>query len=383
MILDDKYRLFSGVSNSGIKDFIKHGPKIYYDKYVDPLRVAPAEQSTESTDIGDLTDCLSTQKERFDEFYYIMSGVPSPAIKWIMERARELAIKDYTSDPMDCSIPFNEVILKPEVIDATKAKTFLIKAASEYFNPITEKTGYHSNWKEGTIFDLLIEKGKNYYTDLAEAKGRRIIDHEFNNTAERIVNKDFKSHDIIGPILFTEEDELGEGIIVEKQFMVTAMIEGVMCKILLDYVKFDLINKFIYPKDVKTSMSHRQFMINYIEFNYGNQGSFYTKVLQAIYPEYMIMPFEFIVGCSESKEPPYIYRMSHNELKLQMQGAITKSGREHRGWLSVLKEIKWHTDNDKWLYPKEVYEKGYRVIDTYSTDAIESLGLPLSNEDYL
>lgn len=372
MILDDKYRTFNGVSNSGIKDFIKHGPQIYYNKYVDPLRVAAPEQSTESTDIGDLTDCLSTQKDRFNDFYYIMSDVPTAAVKWIIEKAREYVLADLKAGTI------NQVL----TTNAKYAMHYLLKAAGEYINPITEKTGYHANYKPDTLFDLLIEKGGKYYIDLAQAKGRRIIDHELNNTAERII-KDFKDHDLIGPILFSGENEQEEGIVVEKQFMVTAMIEGVICKILLDHVKFNNTSKTIWPKDVKTSMSHRQFMINYIEYNYGNQGSFYTKVLQAAYPDYMIMPFEFIVGCSESEENPYIYRMSHNEIKLQMQGAITKSGREHKGWLSVLKDIKWHTDNGKWQYPREVYEKGYRLIDTYSTDAIESLGLPLSNEDYL
>lgn len=369
MILDDKYRVHPGISNSLIKDFNKKGPKVFFDTYIDPLRPERLEWSTESTDIGDLCDCLLTTPEQFDKYYYVSGDVKvSAPQRAILDAARAMAIKSAVSK----GLTLQEALGHPAVNKIFDAGEFLLKCAREYRDPAKSeeeaKKGYQGNYKDDTLIKHLIEVGAHYYADLSTAAGRKVIDQTTYNVAE-LKKREALSDERIG-LLFTEKPT--DAVYVKNQHMVVTTINGVEVKILLDWVRFDHTNKRITPKDVKTALSRVQFKLSYESFGYGNQGSFYSGVLKHAYPDYTIDPFEFIVLFTDTKEDPMLYRMSQAELDIYRDGAVLKSGRVLNGWVNTLSEIKWHTETGNWRYPKSYYEKGFQIIDSFSMESVES-----------
>lgn len=359
MILDQDYRVNPGVSNSAIKDFINHGPKLYFDKYVDETRVSPAEWSTESTDIGDLVDCMSTTPHLFDTYYYVSSGVKgTKEFKDILHRARELAIEHVTGV---LNLPHNQVDNHPILLKPEEAKPFLLKAARE--------ADYQRKYLDETLANYMVTHGGAYYSDLSVAAGRKVIDMTTKMVADKTKESLFNS-DTIGPILSQQSEN---GIEAIKQGMITIKTaDGVFCKILVDHMLIDHDAKMIFPSDIKTSLSHQQFLISYYKFLYGNQGSFYSAVLQDKYSGYAIAPFRFIVGTTDSGEDPMIYKMSKSELDIYKNGAVLKSGRKIRGWRNVLDDIKWHTDQNLWRYPREYYNNGFMTLTSFADESIDS-----------
>lgn len=370
MILDDKYRLHSGISNSLIKDFVNKGPKVFFDTYIDPLRPEQLEWSTESTDIGDLCDCLLTTPDLFDKFYYISGDVKvSPAQRSILDAARLKAIKAACL----AGLSAQDALKHPAVNKIFEAGPFLLTAAREYRDPAKNeeeaKKGYQANYKDDTMIKHLIEIGHSYYSDLSIAAGRKILDQTTYNVAEAKKREALADENISK--FFTEKP--ADGIEIKNQYMLVSMINGVEVKILLDYVRFDHKNKVITPKDVKTSLSRVQFKANYEKFGYGNQGSFYTGVLQHAFPDYKVEPFDFIVLFTDTKEDPMIYKMSQMELDIHRDGVILKSGRVITGWMKALDDILWHTNTSQWRYPRNYYDKGYQLIDSYNAEAVDSM----------
>lgn len=371
MILDERYKLDPAISNSLMKAFVSDGPTVFFDTYLDPLRAEAREFSTESTDIGDLTDCLVTTPEQFNKYYYITGDVKlSAAQKEIMLAARALAIKTVC----DAGLSAQAALEHPSVTTAAKAGDYFVAAARAYRDPKKNeeeaKKGYQGAWKDETMAKHFIEAGESFYSDLTIAAGRKIIDQSLFNIAEK-KKLQMLEHENIGQWFKEKSTETVE---VLFQHMVKVSINGVDCKILLDYCRIDHKAKRIVPKDVKTALSRKQFVINYEKYGYPNQGSFYTGVLQHKYPGYIVEPFEFIVACTDTSEEPIVYRMSQRELDVTRDGAVLKSGKRIAGWINTLEVIKWHMDSGHWRYPKEYYDNGFVVIDSYKEEGIEEIG---------
>jgi hypothetical protein len=371
MILDQDYRLLAAVSNSTMKDFGKEGPKFYYDNYVDPDKPEAREWATESTDIGDLVDCLITQPKVFDKFYYISGDVKVSAdFRKVLDNTWQLVLMFLVTEK---KMKQEDALKSSMLRDINQALPFALSAARNVDTIDKEgkpAKGYRNNYGDEALSKLLVNDGASYYSVLGTANGRKILDQTTYNVA--IKTKDsVLNHETIGKMFDIKNNKKQE---LFGQLMVTHSINGMPCKILLDYVLFDHVAKVIYPKDVKTARSHKQFMLNYVAYDYPNQGSFYSGVLKAAYPGYTIAPFEFIVCCTDSGEDPIIYRMSETELIVARDGAVLKTGRTVKGWMNLVNQIKWHTENGLWRYPKEVYDNGHILLNTYNDDAIESAG---------
>lgn len=379
MILDQEYRLLAAVSNSTMKDFRTKGAKFFFDNYVDPMRPEPREWSTESTDIGDLVDCLLTPgltssgiQKLFEKYYYITGDVKiSLDFKKVLDTAWQAVLKHLLEHT---KLKYEEALQNEMLINCEAAMDYIIKAARDIViidKDGKEKTGYRSNYGDEAMAKLVRTDGAAYYKDLGTANGRKIIDQTTYNIAVRAKDS-VLNHDVIGKLFEIPANKKEAEL--KGQLMLQANIVNVPCKSLLDYTKFDHINKIIYPKDVKSALSHAQFMINYVRFDYPYQGSFYTGMLKAVYPDYKVAPFEFIVCCTDSGEDPMTYRMTERELTIARDGAVLKSGRKVPGWMNTLNEIRWHYEHDMWRYPREYYDKGFISLNTFNSESIEGLG---------
>lgn len=371
MILDQDYRTLEAVSNSSMKVFRKEGPKAYFDNFIDPLRVKEREKSTESTDVGDLVDCLITQAAAFDKFYYISGGVKVSADeKAILDGVWHETLSNLTlaREAGGAGLGMEQALTSTMLKDVYLVTDAIVRHA-RVLDMGDGKIGYRSNYGDEALAAHFVKKCAAYYSDLGAANGRKVLDQTTYNTAVAAKNA-LLEDSLTGPLFNTEG--LGDHIELLMQHMVTAQINGVLCKILLDYALFDHKNKTIWPKDVKTAFSHEQFKINYRKYDYANQGSFYSGVLKHVFSEYTVMPFEFIVCTTNSGEAPMIYKMSATELAIAKHGGILKSGAVISGWMNLVEEIGWHLKTSNWIWPKDYYDNGFIILNTYSNEAIDS-----------
>ena len=370
MILDQDYRTLEAVSNSSMKVFRKEGPKAYFDNFIDPLRVKEREKSTESTDVGDLVDCLITQAAAFDKFYYISGGVKVSADeKAILDGVWHEVLSSLTlaREAGGAGLEMEKALASPMLQDISLVGLAIIRHA-RVLDMGDGKIGYRSNYGDEALAAHFVKKCAAYYSDLGAANGRKVLDQTTFNTAVAAKNA-LLEDSLTGPLFVV--NDLDEHIELKMQLMVTAPVNGVLCKILLDYVLFDHKNKTIWPKDVKTAFSHEQFRINYRKYDYANQGSFYSGILKIVYPTYTVMPFEFIVCTTNSGEAPMIYKMTSTELTIAKNGAVLKSGTTISGWMNLVEEIAWHLSTSNWIWPKDYYDNGFILLNSYSNEAID------------
>ena len=370
MILDDDYKSLEAISNSSMKVFRKEGPKAYFDNFIDPLRVKEREKSTESTDVGDLVDCLITQEKVFDKYYYVSGGVKVSADeKAILDGVWHETLSDLilAKDAGGLGLELKEALMSKALADVSLVGDAIVRHARA-LDMGDDKIGYRNNYGGEALANHFVKKCSAYYSDLGAANGRKVIDQTTYNTAVAAKNS-LLEDSLIAP-LFDKED-LSEDVELKMQFMVTTQIEGVLCKILLDYALINHKTKTIWPRDLKTAFSHQQFLINYKKYDYANQGSFYSGVLALHYPGYTIMPFEFIVCTTNSGEAPMIYRMSPTELLIAKNGGVLKSGATIPGWMNLIRQIAWHLENSSWIWPKDYYDNGFLVLNSYSSEAID------------
>lgn len=348
MILDPQYREMDALSNSRIKFFLYNSPKLYYDKFVNPLHPTEVEFSTESTDIGDLVDCYTTTPDLFDKFYYISGDVKcSNDMKAILTKAYQ-RIQHTEAETLDDKRKRNA-----RLTDISLVSDIAVEIAREHMTidikTGEEKKGYRGNYGDDALSNLFIKEGKSFYEDLGTANGRKILDMTTDTKAKN-AKAALYDDPFTGPILDTKATK---DISIHRQWMVTAIIDKMHCKILIDFAIRDSKNMIIYPKDIKTTFSHKQFMINYKSLLYGLQGAFYEGVLQRAFPKYKIAPFEYLVVTTNSGEAPLKYRLMREE-----KDDYTKV------WLKALDDIKWHNDNGLWAYPREYYENNYIPLNT-------------------
>jgi hypothetical protein len=78
--------------------------------------------------------------------------------------------------------------------------------------------------------------------------------------------------------------------------------------------------------------------------------------------DYQMLPFEFVVISSKNLHNPLVYQTTENDLSVGRNGGkLSYNDREVRGWIQLIKDLKWHERNNKWSYPREVYESEGKV----------------------
>jgi len=133
-------------------------------------------------------------------------------------------------------------------------------------------------------------------------------------------------------------------------------------KILLDGVIFDHKKKTIKPYDLKTtSESTLYFEGEFLKWKYYIQAGLYRTGLKKMFPEYNVLPFEFIV--INDWEEPFVWGVGDELHSICMLGGMLRSGRKLRGVYQLMEDLKWHERNEQYDYPAEFYATGVKWID--------------------
>lgn len=226
------------------------------------------------------------------------------------------------------------------------------------------------NWGDEAILRNA-KKGAEYFKALVETyKEKKLILSP--QQYEYIINSvnTLKTH----PFTKKYFDEKQEGIDIYFQFPIVWSYQEkdieVHCKSLLDILIIDHNQKLIKPVDLKTSgKSIYSFPSSFIEWKYYLQASFYTdavKYLKEQYEQikdYEVDLFKFVVISSKNPIKPLVFQIDYyTYIAGKYGGILSKEHNYCKGYLRLVKELKWHIDNNKYLYPKEIYDEDGLIL---------------------
>jgi hypothetical protein len=303
------YREFPAESQSNLKQILVH-PLLYKNR---------DNKSTKSLNMGSLVDCLLLTPEDFDSTYFINDKEnPSDTVKSIWD---EIYISYKTVPVLDFDI---------EILN------------------ICKKMKYRA--KQSDIVKLkYIHSFSHYFHFLKNSEGKIIVSNKDYQKACELTNK-LNEDPIINKLLFNlpkhKTNVFQEEIYWDK--------DGINLKSLLDVITIDKKNKIIQPWDLKTTgFSVSSFKNSLWKFRYDFQASFYSEALRFKYPDYVILPFRFIVVSTAFNDRPRIFECSGRILDVGENG-----DENYKGWKEALELLKFYSKNEIWNDTKEHIEGG-------------------------
>lgn len=304
-----KYREYEAVSYSKLSKMLQHPRNL----------IAEDKQESDALSHGSVVDCLMFSPEDYSELYY-NTNVSKPGAemgKWLDAYINYELPADFTLHDTD------EIILAARRI-----------------------CGYNKRLGDDAALKKFHEECDAYNTELAKAGDRTVVsDDDYARAVAKqvkLINNEFTS-----PYFANSEFQ------VEGYFE----FEDIKCKILLDGVLFDHWNKTIKPWDLKTtSESTLSFSREFLKWRYYIQAALYRVGLSKMYPDYKILPFEFIIV--NDWEEPIIWGVPDELHSLLVNGGYLRSGYKIKGICELIEDYKWHEENQKYDYPKDFYTNG-------------------------
>lgn len=334
----NNYRDVKAVSNSVLTEFEKNLKNFKnYWLFNQPF----FQVSDDSLMLGSIIDTLLTRKDNFFDIFYVSVLAEDPAPQ--MQKF--------------CKNLFN--------IWPVERTTLLPNEIEEFFKKAYDETGFGRDSFE-KVKERFVDC-RDYFNNLIKGRGKTVINNDMYQKALKIVNSleenqfvrdilAIKSEDINGIDITTVINQLEiYSKYTSEEGGCDIPVKGALDKVIIDHNK-----KKVYLYDIKTSSSLNNFKLSYIKYRYFRQASFYTWLLEkwlvdSGWVDYTIEPFEFIV-LSTTGEGAYRYRVSQEDLIGAEKGGIMSEVGQMKGWRELLDEICWHIKNNKWDYPKHVYE---------------------------
>lgn len=324
---EKEYRNYPAVSQSELSD-LDYSPISYRKKKEEQTR-----GENPAFVFGSAVDCLLTRPKLFWSEFVVLSGVPpSENIKAIcdavferIETSGEIAIDDLGNYEDD----------------------ILIMAAS---------IGYGLKWKDETVISKVKkEGGEDYFKALITSIGKQKLSGNDYQSAKNCVEA-LKTNQ------FTKEYfEKKDGVEIMYQVALLFKAEDVNCKALLDILFIDHINRKVRVVDIKTTgTSVYAFKSSYMKYRYYLQGAYYTRAVhehlkdEGIEQDYELLSPLFLVAEKANVNPPFVYEMSWADVNVAINGGLYRDKRI-KGYKELLRDLKWHEENQLWEYPKQVY----------------------------
>lgn len=244
-----------------------------------------------------------------------------------------------------------------------------------YFRLGDEETAYElAGFKRdglAKVTERFVTEGVAYYNFLKEASEKTSIPLEDYKNIERAVNT-LKTNKYTSKFFINDD----ENIEIKYQVPVYFKFKGFEYKILIDIVYIDHYNKTVSIYDLKTtSKGVYSFQKSFMEYRYYLQNSLYSEGLRALkldlgLESYIRIPMKFIVQEIEGYNQPVIFNYE-NWHDFGKNGGYYKGDR-YKGFLELSQELKWHTENDLWEYPMDIYiNEGERIVEYGGTGEVQ------------
>lgn len=297
---------------------------------------------------GSLVDLMCFEPNKVEEEFYVNDADREPS-----STAKDLA--DWILDNKDVQIDDHGVCVK--------------KGGNRYGLPILLDDA-----EEAIGSSTSFEKygGVEYLKSQIESQDKKVVSRDLYDKARNAM-RTLKTHE------FTRNYFKDPRSHIEIQHQVPILwdpsyyeltLDFAKSKSLLDTVIIDHYHKIVKPVDLKTtSSSVFRFPQKVNKWGYYLQAAYYHDALKYKVDhhdgisDYDVLPtFDFVVISSKNLNSPLIWTATENDLKVGREGGVLSfNDREVRGWIQLIKDLKWHEKHNKWNYPREVYENNGKV----------------------
>jgi hypothetical protein len=333
MKTEAQYRAIVMDSSSSLKEFSKNR-KAYYKKYI--LNENVEDEDSKASIMGRLVETLLMEEELFDKKFH-MSVV--------------------TAAPTAMMLDFVEALCK-YTLAATNEDGIVTRTFEELANDAYKDAGFKIKL-DAVLNKFIGSDAEIYYKEIREvrSKGLTVVTTEDVTNANKIV-EELKSN------MFTAEIV---NLVNSNRWFVCNQLQvegyevfGHMFKSMMDKVIVDTQNKQIQVYDLKCTWSVENFYDEYYLYRRAYiQGFLYHKAAESWasemgYGDYTILYPKFIVCDSTNYTSPLIYEMSDKNMQDALNGFEYK-GRKYPGVASLIEDLKWALENDKWNISRENY----------------------------
>jgi hypothetical protein len=223
---------------------------------------------------------------------------------------------------------------------------------------------------------------KEYFRARQEAQGRKVLSVDEYETVmfckKELLNNPF-TYKYFTPSRNTQ---------IFFQVPIYFSAKGVEMKGMLDGILVDHDAKTVQPFDLKTTGKGTwTFTSEYISNSYFLQAAIYQTAFQMLLSDiaytshprlvgmtleliktYTPLNMQFVVVPKVTTEGARIFQCTDHDLERGIVGGKLKTGRFIEGMDNLLDRFIWHTQNNKWDFPMEVYvNSGITTLDVYES----------------
>ena len=267
---------------------------------------------TPSLLFGSVVDCLMTDKENFDNLYFVA---------------------DYP-DIQDSQKAVADLVYSMSGGSETMADSMIEKAAIQL--------NYQSNWKLETRIKVIKEKAEDYYKMLVLAGTKKVINSELYQTALACIEA-LKSAPSTKEY-FADDNPFDDNTKRYYQLKFKGSYEDIPIRCMSDLLYVNYEHKTIIPIDLKTSSKKEwDFPKSFIEWRYMIQACMYWFIIRQnldndeYFKDFKLENYRFIVINKETQIPMvWEFRQTQNI------GDIVLGDYKFRNWRIALKELNYY-----------------------------------------
>lgn len=325
-----QYRAVQMDSSSSLKEFSQNRKK-YHKKYVLNERVE--EEDNLAATMGRIVETLLLEPEEFDNRFH-MSIV--------------------TSAPTGLMLDFVEALYK-HTAEATNEDGVLTRNFEELCKDAYVDSGFKIKL-DAVLNKFVGSDAEVYYKEIREvrSKGLTVVTTKDVDNATKIV-EELKTNDFTAGIVNLVPSARYS---IYNQLQIEGYkVDGHLFKSMIDKVIVDHDKKTVQVYDLKCTWSVENFYDEYYLYRRAYiQAYLYFFAAKYHFAEldYLILDPIFIVCDSTNYSAPLLYQTTIDSM-LDAKKGFTYKGREYPGVASLIEDLKWAIENDKWNISRENY----------------------------
>lgn len=326
------YRQLDMDSSSSLKEFSMNRKK-YYKKYI--LNEKVEEEDNKATTMGRIVETLLLEPEAFDSRFHL-STCPSP--------------------PTGLMLDFVEALYS-RTMEATNEDGIVTKDFEDICKEAYALSGFKIKL-DAVLNKFIGSDAEVYYKEIREvrSKGLTVVGTDDLANAEKIV-EELRNNEFTGPVVNITKDIRYD---VHHQLQIEGYeLDGHKFKSMLDTVIVDHQEKTIQVYDLKCTWAVENFLDEYYLYRRAYiQAYLYYKAMYKFRADnqwiYNILPPKFIVCDSTSYMSSLIYALDNDDIENAYHGFEYK-GRKYPGVKSIIQDLKWAIENNRWDISRENY----------------------------
>lgn len=303
------YRNNDGLNNTLLKAYILSGIYGYTKKLEEEKNYSNIK---EALTIGSACDTLLTNKEEFNNLFYIAT--------------QDFNINDKSYKIINESIDtLNHMDLSKVSFDGILESTII---------PIARENNYRGNIKDNEKYKQHLKNDcEQYFNFKLKAGNRAVLSIQDYQSVHKCINK-FNNLNIF--------NNNNPDLEITFQQPLYSIYNNTKVKILLDVMIINKKLKKIFLIDIKTLQDRViTFKNSFKMFLYNVQAVFYTEVVKTLYPDYIVHPLEFIAASYNDNLPVQKFTLTEELYNKTLYGDTTKEYK-YMGILQAMDNINTH-----------------------------------------